>query len=89
MFTGHNPDINPINGHCCYRDPEFSPDGSYLVFAFQDMSLGFQGVIELYYIPYGTICTGLTYTPIPLPAGLFTNQRESPQPVLRPAISIP
>jgi serine/threonine protein kinase len=79
--------VNPINAHCCYRDPEFSPDGSYLVFAFQDMSLGYQGVIELYYIPYGTILTGLTYTPIPLPADLFSDARESPQPVLRPVIS--
>ena len=81
--------VNPINGHCCYRDPEFSPDGSYVVIAFQDMSLGYLGVIELYYIPYGTILTGLSYTPIPLPEDLFTNQRESPQPVLRPAIPLP
>ena len=81
--------VNPINGHCCYRDPEFSPDGSYLVFAFQDMSLGFEGVIQLYLIPYGTIGTGLTYTPIPLPSGIFTSQRESPQPVLRPVIATP
>ncbi len=81
--------VNPINAHCCYRDPEFSPDGSYLVFAFQDMSLGYQGIIELYYIPYGTILTGLSYTPIPLPADLFTDPRESPQPVLRPVIISP
>ena len=81
--------VNPINGHCCYRDPEFSPDGSHVVFAFQDMSLGYLGAIELYYIPYGTILTGLSYTPIPLPEGLFTNQRESPEPMLRPAITIP
>ncbi len=81
--------VNPINGHCCYRDAEFSPDGSYVVFAFQDMSLGYLGGIELYYVPYGTILTGLSYTPVPLPESLFTNQRESPQPVLRPAIPLP
>jgi serine/threonine protein kinase len=79
--------VNPIDGHCCYRDPEFSPDGSHLIFAFQDITLGSQGAVELYYIPYGTIGTGLTYTPIALPTGLFTNQRESPQPVLRPVIT--
>lgn len=81
--------VTPIKGHCCYRDAEFSPDGSYIVFAFQDMSLGFEGVIELYIIPYGTIGTGLTYIPIPLPPGIFTNQRESPQPVLRPVVTTP
>jgi serine/threonine protein kinase len=81
--------VNPIGGRCCYRDPEFSPDGSYFVFAFQDIGLGSQSTIELYYIPFGTLSTGLTYTPIPLPAGIFTNQRESPQPVLRPVLAIP
>ena len=81
--------VNPIGGRCCYRDPEFSPDGSYLVFAFQDIGLGAQSVIELYYIPYGTLGTGLSYTPLPLPAEMFSNQRESPQPVLRPVVELP
>ena len=52
--------VNPIGGRCCYRDPEFSPDGSYFVFAFQDIALGSQSQIELYYIPFGTISTGLS-----------------------------
>jgi serine/threonine protein kinase len=81
--------VNPINGQCCYRDPEFSPDGTYLVFAFQDISLGSASVTQLYLIPYGTIGTGLTYSPIPLPENLFSNARGSPQPVLRPVAQLP
>ena len=81
--------VNPIGGRCCYRDPEFSPDGSYFVFAFQDIALGSQSQIELYYVPFGTIGTGLSYTPIPLPEDFVFDQRESPQPVLRPVQTTP
>lgn len=76
---------NPIRGVCCYRDPRFSPDGSYLAFAFQDIGSGAVGTIELYYIPFGSIGTGAQYQPIPLPADFFSNPKESPQPALRPA----
>jgi dipeptidyl aminopeptidase/acylaminoacyl peptidase len=77
--------INPIDGACCYRDPSFSPDGSYVIFAFQDIRQGAQGQIQIYYIPYGTLGTGLKYQPLPLPADFFTNPKESPQPILHPA----
>jgi Tol biopolymer transport system component len=77
--------INPVEGYCCYRDPSFSPDGTYLAFAFQDIRQGADSVIKLYYIPFATLGTGLTYTPIALPEGLFPDVRESPQPALRPA----
>jgi Tol biopolymer transport system component len=81
--------VNPVNSSCCYRDVSFSPDGSYIAFAFQDINLGAQGTIQLFYIPFGTIGTGLQYTPIPLPEDFFTNPRESPQPVLRPVPPLP
>jgi hypothetical protein len=32
--------VNPINNTYCYQDAKFSPDGSYLVFAYQDIGLG-------------------------------------------------
>lgn len=82
----HKPDlnINPIDGKCCYRDPSYSPDGSYITFAFQDIGLGAESVTQLYYIPVGTMFTGISYVPIPLPEGFFTNVREGPQPVVRP-----
>lgn len=77
--------INPIDDVCCYRDPQWSPDGNYLVFAFQNYLQGSSSVTQLYYIPYGSIGTGAQYTPLPLPE--ITDPREKPQPVLRPASS--
>jgi serine/threonine protein kinase len=76
--------VNPINNNCCYRDAEFSPDGSYLVFAYQDITLGQASTTKLYYIPFGSIGTGEKYEPLPLPE--ITDPKERPQPVLRPAI---
>ncbi len=75
--------INPISGKCCYRDPQFSPDGQYLLFAFQDETLGAASVTQVYYVPYGTIGTGAQYTALPLPEN--TNPKEDPQLILRPA----
>ena len=79
--------VNPINGDCCYRDPAFSPDGHYLIFAFQPYEAGAKA--ELYLVPYGTIGTGATYEPLPIPDEFFTNPKAKPQPVLRPAVSVP
>jgi len=75
--------VNPVRGVCCYRDPQFSPDGSHLLFAFQDYGAGSSSVTQLYYIPYGSLGTGATYQPLPIPE--ITDPREQPQPVLRPA----
>jgi len=75
--------VNPIDNSCCYRDPQFSPDGTYLLFAFQDIRDADKGVTRLYYIPYGTIGTGARYEPLPIPE--FPEQRAHPQAVLRKA----
>lgn len=85
----HKPDSNrnPLGGNCCYREPSYSPSGSYLLFAFQDIRMG--NITELYYIPVGTLFTGLSYKPIPLPEGFFEDPKENPQPVARPAIILP
>jgi hypothetical protein len=77
--------INPVEGACCYRDPFFSPDGNYLLFAFQDKRLAPASEIRLYYVPLATVGTGLAYAPIPLPAGFFPDPHSQPQPVLRTA----
>ena len=77
--------INPIDGNCCYRDPYWSPDGRHLLFLYQDQSLGSETNTQLYYAAFGTIGTGLSYAPLPLPEGFFEDPREHPQPVLRPA----
>ena len=77
--------INPIDGTCCYRDISWSPDGRYLTFAYQDIGLGADSMAEIYVIPFGTLGTGISYSPISLPDDFLTNPREAPQPVLRPA----
>jgi tRNA A-37 threonylcarbamoyl transferase component Bud32 len=74
--------VNPL-GSCCYRDSAYSPDGRYLIFAYQAIDAG--NKIQLYYIPLGTIGTGERYSPIPLPDDFFANRSDSPEPVLRPA----
>jgi serine/threonine protein kinase len=75
--------VNPVEGKCCYRDPQWSPDGTYLLFAFQDMGQGEASTTRLYYVPYGSIGTGASYEPLPLP--VITNPLEQPGAVLRPA----
>ena len=77
--------IDPIHGICCYRDPNWSPDGRHFLFAFQEIRFGPRNVILLYLIPYGTVGTGIKYEPIPLPEGFFPDPREKPQAILRPA----
>jgi Tol biopolymer transport system component len=80
-------EINPIDGKCCYRDPQFSPDGSYLVFVYQPFEAG--AAAELYYVLYATISAGGRMEPLPIPEGFFTDPKVKPQPALRPAGSGP
>ncbi|MBI3244139.1 MAG: serine/threonine-protein kinase [Chloroflexi bacterium] len=77
--------IFPIaGGRCCYRDPQWSPDGSTLLFAFQDIEAGANSVTGLYYIPYGQVGTGASATKIPLPDNFFSDPRQKPQLVMAP-----
>lgn len=75
--------LNPVQGKCCYRSATFSPDGTYILFAFQDRSLGANSRTELYYIP-------LTHSgeiaPFRLPLGFFTDLRENILFALRPPL---
>jgi hypothetical protein len=76
--------IKPIDGNvCCYRDARWSPDGNYLFFAFQAYAPNAPTL--LYYVLYGEIAAGTNFTPLPLSEGFFKNQKEAPQPALRPA----
>ena len=77
--------VNPIEKRCCYRDARWSPDGSYLLFAFQDEGLADAAQTLLYYVPFGEVAAEANLTPIPIPEGFFKNRREAPQPALRPA----
>jgi serine/threonine-protein kinase len=77
--------LDPLGSTCCYQDATWSPDGSYVLFAYQDIRLGANSPIQLFYIPYGTIGAGATLTPFSLPVGFFQKLTEKPQPALRPA----
>lgn len=84
--THKGQNIAPMGfGSCCYRDPSWSPDGRYLAFVFQDVALGASNVTQIYMIQYGTLGTDATYIPLDLPDNFFSNQKDLPMPVLRPA----
>jgi predicted Ser/Thr protein kinase len=84
METHKYEKLAPLTG-CCYRDTAFSPDSSYVVFAFQDMGLGTNSPIELFYIPYASLTAGGNLEPIGGDLPPFTNLREKPWLALRPA----
>jgi hypothetical protein len=72
--------VNPTNGSCCYRDPIFTPDGKNILFVHQKYPG--DGSMQFYIAPYGSLGTGQTYTPLPLP---IQDPKSQPLPVLRPA----
>jgi tRNA A-37 threonylcarbamoyl transferase component Bud32/Tol biopolymer transport system component len=76
--------IDPLGSQCCYADARWSPDGTYVLFSYQDVRLGNASRNQLYYIPYGSIGTGAKYTPLPLPDGILSNISDHPDPALRP-----
>ncbi|HPH98149.1 MAG TPA: protein kinase [Anaerolineaceae bacterium] len=73
--------VNPIDGKCCYQDIQWSPDGQYILFAYQAINTR---ETKLYYIPYGTLNTGLTYEPVNIPYYFFAEAKARIEPALRP-----
>jgi len=71
-------------GQCCYRDARWSPDGTYLLFEYQDQSAGPAAQTKLYYVAAGELGTGANFPPLPLPDGFFKNPKEGAQAALRP-----
>lgn len=76
--------LDPV-GRCCYRDARWSPDGTAVIFAYQDINLGAHSPTLLYYLDYGIMTAGGEHKPLPLLPDFFKNPREKPQPILRPA----
>ena len=76
--------FRPVNNSCCYRDIRWSPDGNYVLFAFQDELLGDTAKNLLYYVEAGLLDAGAAPTLIELPDDFFKNPKESPQPAWRP-----
>lgn len=84
-FTNKFENAVPYDNNCCYRDATFSPDGTYVMFAFQDIRLAGESVTNLYYIPVDSISQSRIIEPLPLPADFFTRPNDAPMPALRPA----
>ena len=77
--------VNPIDGVCCYGSAAFSPDGTHILFVFQDVRRGENSVTRLYYVPIDQINSGTTFSPIGLPLQFFSDIREEIQLALRPS----
>ncbi len=77
-------EINPIDGSCCYYAPEWSPDGRFVFFAFQDISQGQDSQTVFYYVPFATLSGGGQIVPMNIPP--LTNARAIPEAALRPAV---
>jgi hypothetical protein len=75
--------INPVQNLCCYGSAAFSPDGSYLLFVFQDQRDGPNSRNQLYYVPVDQLGAA-ELTPLPLPELFFLDARENIQLALRP-----
>jgi serine/threonine protein kinase len=78
--------INPIDGVCCYGSAVFSPDGTHILFVFQDVRRGADSFTQLYYLPLEQFDSETTFTPIRLPIQFFPNQSEEIELALRPAV---
>jgi dipeptidyl aminopeptidase/acylaminoacyl peptidase len=86
MTTTVEKKINPVDGVCCYRDATFSPDGTYILFVFQDIRRGSDSETQLYYIPVDQIDTEVVFSPVRLPLRFFSNIRENILLALRPSV---
>jgi serine/threonine-protein kinase len=82
-LTNHRDNLTPA-GTCCYRDVAWSNDTTYLGFAFQDITAGSAGPIDIYYIPFSTLTGGGRVEPVALPDGFYEDPRDKPQTALRP-----
>ncbi len=90
MSTRQAQQLNPIDGVCCYRDARFSPDGTHIVFSFQDERNGLEARTQLFYIALDeALQGGQTFTPLNLPVDLLRIAREKPMLLLRPATDLP
>ncbi|RMF42953.1 MAG: hypothetical protein D6755_10870 [Anaerolineae bacterium] len=74
-------------GNCCYRDVQWSPDGQYLLFAFQDVR--YTDPAHLYYVPFGLLGESQNFQPLPFPEYFFNQVGGRIYPVLRPYVPPP
>ena len=80
LASNNSQEVTP-NGLCCYRDVHWSPDGTYLFYAFQPES---GGDISLYYAPSDDLSqSDAAMVSLSLPAGFLSGNLASLQPALR------
>lgn len=77
----------PPLGSCCYRFARWSPDGTYLLFAYIDTKLSNQ--VKVYYRPWEEVLTNTSAEDmseefLSLPAYMFENRSNDFQLALRP-----
>jgi serine/threonine protein kinase len=69
------------NGPCCYRDAHWSPDGTYIFYAYQSEA---GGETSLYYTPKSMLSqSGKTLVSLTLPAGFLSGSQDPLHPALR------
>jgi predicted Ser/Thr protein kinase len=83
-LTNHRDKVTPA-GTCCYRDVAWSGDDRSIAFAFQDITAGSAGPIDIYLVPYTSLSSGGRNAPVPLPDGFYTDPRDKPGVALRSA----
>ena len=76
--------INPLEGHCCYRDIHFSPDGEYVAFVFQDVR--YTNPAEVYYVPLAMLGSGARFQPLPFPSYFFAGNGVDVSLAVRPYV---
>ncbi len=79
--TKRGENLDPLQTTCCYTAARFSPNGSFLLFIYQNIN---NAKTQMYYVSYGTIRSGVTYTPLTLPTGFFSTLTDHLDATLRP-----
>jgi Tol biopolymer transport system component len=75
--------INPIGGSCCYTGPEWSPDGRYIFFAYQDRLQGENSETIFYFVAFATLNGGGQI--VPMSFDPVTDSRDLTEAAFRPA----
>jgi hypothetical protein len=82
--TEQNP-LSATKSRCCYRDARWSPDQSYIIFAYQNKDVA-NAPVQFYYVPTASVFgAGGDLTPIALPADFILSPKDAPQFALHPA----
>jgi len=76
--------LAPVDNRCCYQDIQWSPDGNYLLFVYQNSETLTD--TQVYYELFATIGEKIPRTPLPFPEGFFKNPDARVEPALRPAL---